>query len=430
TPSVAFTLNVTDSGNLSDSKTLTINLVGADDTPTLTASVTSATLTDTAANDAFAAVTGTLSTADRDTGDTATYSITGQTADISQAGFDQSLASTYGTLYLNSASGAYSFLANAGAINALQAGATPSVALTLDVTDSGNLSDSKTLTINLVGADDTPTLTASVTSATLTDTAANDAFAAVTGTLSTAARDTGDTATYSITGQTADISQAGFDQSLASTYGTLYLNSASGAYSFLANAGAINALQAGATPSVAFTLNVTDSGNLSDSKTLTINLVGADDTPTLTASVTSATLTDTAANDAFAAVTGTLSTADRDTGDTATYSITGQTADISQAGFDQSLASTYGTLYLNSASGAYSFLANAGAINALQAGATPSVAFTLNVTDSGNLSDSKTLTINLVGADDTPTLTASVTSATLTDTAANDAFAAVTGTLS
>src|SRR5436305_13513235 len=81
----------------------------------------------------------------------------------------------------------------------------------------------------------------------------------------------------------------------------------------------------------------------------------ADDTPTLSASVTSATLTDTAANDAFAGVTGTLSTADRDTGDTATYSITGGASDTSHADFDVSKTSAYGTLYLNSSSGAYSF---------------------------------------------------------------------------
>src|SRR5207248_2145939 len=184
--------------------------------------------------------------------------------------------------------------------------------------------------------------------------------------------------------------------SLASTYGTLYLNSSSGDRKCVAYANTINALQAGDTPAVSFTLNVTDSGSLSDSKTLTIHLVGADDTPSLSASVTSATLTDTAVNDSFADVTGTLSTTDRDTVDTATYSITGQVADNSHAGFDHSLASTYGTLYLNSSSGAYSFVAAAGAINALQAGDTPAVSFTLNVTDSGSLSDSKTLTIHLV----------------------------------
>ena len=120
--------------------------------------------------------------------------------------------------------------------------------------------------------------------------------------------------------------------------------------------------------------------------------------------MTSATLTDTAADDSFADVSGTLSTTDRDTVDTATYSITGGSLDNSHAGFDHSLdRPADGTLYLNSSSGAYSFVAAAGAIDALQAGDTPSTSFTLNVTDSGNLFDSKTLTIHLVGADDTPT---------------------------
>src|SRR5436305_14623910 len=98
----------------------------ADDTPTLSASVTSATLTDTAANDAFAAVTGTLSTADRDTGDTATYSITGQAADNSQLGFDQSKASTYGTLDRKERRVGKECIARSCAINEMQADDTPS----------------------------------------------------------------------------------------------------------------------------------------------------------------------------------------------------------------------------------------------------------------------------------------------------------------
>src|SRR5207245_2843739 len=117
---------------------------------------------------------------------------------------------------------------------------------------------------------------------------------------------------------------------------------------------------------------------------------------------------------------------DRDAGDTATYSITGGSADTSHAGFDQSASSAYGTLYLNSSTGAYSFVANAGAINALQAGSTPDVVFTLKVTDSGGLTDSKTLTINLVGADDTPALTASVGTTAWTEASGTGANTPVT----
>src|SRR5438874_1472434 len=103
----------------------------------------------------------------------------------------------------------------------------------------------------------------------------------------------------------------------------LFRSSSTGAYSFLANAGAINALQAGATPSVAFTLNRSEERRVGKECTPRSTPDRDKENPTLSASVTSATLNDTDANDAFAAVTGTLSTADRDTGDTATYSITG-----------------------------------------------------------------------------------------------------------
>src|SRR5437899_2408270 len=101
-------------------------------------------------------------------------------------------------------------------------------------------------------------------------------------------------------------------------------------------------------------------------------------TPTLAASVTSATLTDTAANDSFADVTGTLTTTDRDAGDSATYSITAGSLDNSHTLSLHDALPIYGTLYLSSTSGAYSFVAAAGAINALQAGSNPDVSFTLN----------------------------------------------------
>src|SRR5258705_794868 len=83
-------------------------------------------------------------------------------------------------------------------------------------------------------------------------------------------------------------------------------------------------------------------------------------------------------NDTFADVTGTLSTTDRDTGDTASYSITGGSTYKEHTGFLQSLTPTYCTLYLNSSTGAYSFVANASAINELHAGSNPAVVFTLN----------------------------------------------------
>ena len=409
---------------------ITVTINGTNDTPILSASLTSATYTDTAADDTFAAVTGTLSSTDRDAGDSATYSIAGQVADLSLAGYTVSKASAYGTLYLNSTSGAYTFVPNDTAIEGLKT--TDTTSFTLTVTDGTGGAASQTLTITLDGVNDTPVLSASLTSATYTDSAADDTFAAVTGTLSSTDRDAGDSATYSIAGQVADLSLAGYTVSKASAYGTLYLNSTSGAYTFVPNDTAIEGLKT--TDTTSFTLTVTDGtggpGGTA-SQTLTITLDGVNDTPVLSASLTSATYTDSAADDTFAAVTGTLSSTDRDAGDSATYSIAGQVADLSLAGYTVSKASAYGTLYLNSTSGAYTFVPNDTAIEGLKT--TDTTSFTLTVTDGtggpGGTA-SQTLTITLDGANDTPVLSASLTSATYTDTAADDTFAAVTGTLS
>ena len=111
--------------------------------------------------------------------------------------------------------------------------------------------------------------------------------------------------------------------------------------------------------STSFTLTVTDGtgGRGTASQTLTITLDGAERHPDLSASLTSATYTDTAADDTFAAVTGTLSSTDRDAGDSATYSIAGQVArPFARRLSTVSKASAYGTLYLNSSSGAYTFV--------------------------------------------------------------------------
>ena len=118
------------------------------------------------------------------------------------------------------------------------------------------------------------------------------------------------------------------------------------------------------------------------------------------ASVTSATYNDTAADDTFAAVNGTLTTLDRDAGDTAAYSVSGGASDNSLAGFDTSVAGDFGTLYLNSSSGAYRYVANDSAIEGLKT--TDHVDFTVSVTDGSGASDSDTLTITLNGVNDTP----------------------------
>ncbi|MDO6565421.1 VCBS domain-containing protein, partial [Amphritea sp. 1_MG-2023] len=220
----------------------------------------------------------------------------------------------------------------------------------------------QTFTVNVTGADDAPTLDA-ITSGSIAevDQSSTTSDANLSGTLSGADVDDGDTLIYGIdtgavTGTTA---------TLAGTYGTLTLDTATGDYSYSKDAAAIEALDAGDAVSDLFTLTVTDADGALVTQTFTVNVTGADDAPTLDAIISgSIAEVDQSSSTTDANLSGTLSGADVDDGDTLTYGIdtgavTGTTA---------TLAGTYGTLILDTSTGDYSYSKDAAAIEALDAG--------------------------------------------------------------
>jgi VCBS repeat-containing protein len=83
------------------------------------------------------------------------------------------------------------------------------------------------------------------------------------------------------------------------------------------------------------------------------------------------------------------------------YSLAGAVSDNSLAGYDVSKLTGYGTMYLHSTTGAYTFVPVSAAIEALKA--TTSVDFTFTATDDVP-SDTKTLSVTLNGVNDTPAL--------------------------
>ena len=122
-------------------------------------------------------------------------------------------------------------------------------------------------------------------------------------------------------------------------------------------------------------------------------------------------LTDTAAADSFTHQTGTLSASDVD-GDSRTYGINGgATVSFTANGvtYDRSKAGTYGTLYVESATGKYVFVPADAAINALSSNT--SETFTVTVSD-GALSDSRSLTIAITGTNDAPVMSSDARSLT------------------
>ncbi|WBY03784.1 DUF4347 domain-containing protein [Ramlibacter tataouinensis] len=154
---------------------------------------------------------------------------------------------------------------------------------------------------------------------------------------------------------------------------------------------------------------------LSNQLASTVTVTAVNDAPTLS-SPSPLTYNDDRFPQSFFAATGILTVSDLD-GAGALYGITGDSAAGAgaPAGMDRQKIGTYGTLYLNSATGAYSFVPDSAAINAVQAGQTPSESFTFTVSDLSGGSDTRTLTVNIVGANDSPILASASTEVSYTE---------------
>jgi hypothetical protein len=158
-------------------------------------------------------------------------------------------------------------------------------------------------------------------------------------------------------------------------------------------------------------ITVNDGVNNSNTTVARVSIDSVNDVPTL-ASITTGTVADAANSATLGATTnlfGTLSGADVDTGNTLSYTITGSSAasfTSSASGasvtYDLSKAGTYGTVYLNAATGKYLYVPNAVLVDQLAAGSNPSESFTFNVSD-GTATATQTYTINLTGANDVST---------------------------
>ena len=238
-----------------------------------------------------------------------------------------------------------------------------------------------TVADNAVPTLDTPTTVV------YTDTSANDNFATTTsgnatGTLS-GSDGNGDTLSYAISGGTV----SGDSVSKAGDHGTLTVVAASGEYTFVPDASAINGLTGNASDT--FTLTVSDGLVATPTEaTFTVNLVGANDTPTL-ATPAAASYINTLDDDTFDDATGALVFGDRD-GQTPAFGISGGT----DSGLTVSKAGDYGTLTVTKASGEYTFAPSDAAIEGLNSGST-SETFTVTASD-GVAAANATFTVNLI----------------------------------
>ena len=112
-------------------------------------------------------------------------------------------------------------------------------------------------------------------------------------------------------------------------------------------------------------------------------------------SISGLAFSDTSSDDSFTNETGALTATDSDSGDVLTYSISGGSANNGLAGYDLARSGSYGTLYLNSSTGAYAYVPNDSAIEGAKTSVSES--FTLAVSD-GAASATQTLTTSIESA--------------------------------
>jgi VCBS repeat-containing protein len=263
-----------------------------------------------------------------------------------------------------------------------------------------------------------PTLNA-VLGPTEIDTAIFDVFTATSGTFLASSPNANATLTFGIDGGTAGstvIDGVTYDISKAGPYGTLYVDSATGAYTFVPDSHAINALTAPTTTD--FTITVSD-GTLSADQTFTIAINGTNDAAIISGA-TSGTVTEASgiANTTLGtpSATGTLTNTDVDDAPNTFTAVSSPTAS----------ARGFGTFTMT-ANGVWAYTidqANS-AVQALNVGDTLTDAFTVTTIDG----TAQVVTVTISGANDAAVISGATTGSVIEDSGARCDAPTATGAL-
>ncbi|WP_316154520.1 VCBS domain-containing protein [Cupriavidus sp. BIC8F] len=368
------------SADQSAQQTIKVNITGANDHATITAS----------ANE-DKAVTEAGGAGNAETGDaSASGKLTVTDVDTGEAHFaevaPESLAGQYGTFSFNSNTGAWTYTLDNTKADALIAGQQVSDSLTVSSADQ---TAQQTIKVDITGANDHATITASASE----DKAVTEAGGAGNAEIGDAS------ASGKLTVTDVDTGEAHFaavaPESLAGQYGTFSFDSNTGAWSYTLDNTKADALIAGQQVSDSLTVSSADQ---SAQQTIKVNITGANDHATITASATE----DKAVTEAGGA-------GNAETGDaSASGKLTVTDVDTGEAHFaevaPESLAGQYGTFSFNSNTGAWTYTLDNTKADALIAGQQVSDSLTVSSADQ---SAQQTIKVDITGANDHATITAS-----------------------
>ena len=371
TEELTFTIGVADGNGGRDTGTLTITLVGGNDAPVINTIINPPDITDSTSNvNTPTFISGEITATDVDSDDNLTWSFT-----------SPDNVADYGEFRSSETAGVWRFTLNEG-IDRLAAGQTEELTFTIGVADGNGGSDTGTLTITLVGGNDVPVIDShSVAPRAITDTDGTSNVNTptfISGMFTATDVDIGDNLTWSFTSPDNVADYGEFSET-------------AGAWRFTLNEG-FDRLAAGQTEELTFTIGVADGNGGSDTGTLTITLVGGNDAPVINTIINPPDITDGTSNvNTPTFISGEITATDVDSDDNLTWSFT-----------SPDNVADYGEFRSSETAGVWRFTLNEG-IDRLAAGQTEELTFTIDVADGNGGSDTGTLTITLVGADDAPT---------------------------
>jgi VCBS repeat-containing protein len=443
TLTLTYTITVTDPAHATATQTVTVTIVGTNHTPVISSGPESASLTEFAdttgsssQNTTTPVPTGTIAFTDADQGDTHTLDVSvASTAWSGGAGIPAATQADLATALqttLNDSTGSgsggvdWTFSVADGDLDFLAAGETLTVDYNVAVKDATTQA-SQTVTVTVEGSNDAPLVTSGPGAASVEElpntngSSALDATSPVpTGTLSFTDVDLTNTHQIDISVASA-VWSTGFEvppdtqaDLVAALATTLHDTAGSGAgsidWSFSIPDRDLDFLAAGETLTVTYNVTVSD-GSASATQTVTITATGAEDG--LIVNPVAAAFADTAVQDVgqIVAAGNLIADAGDNGGDlSAILTVTDVNGDAANVG--QEIAGAYGTLFVDEG-GNYRYTAST-ALDLLQAGDHSTDQFTFTVTDDHGRSQSTTLSFDVTGADDAPTITAADTTGSIT----------------
>jgi VCBS repeat-containing protein len=293
-------------------------------------------------------------------------------------------------MQVNRTTGAYAYVKNAAAVEALDANESASETFVLTVSDGNGDPVAQTYTVGVTGADDAPVL-AVVPPGTVSEQESSSAVteSGLSGTLGGSDVDV-ESLTYGI----AEGQQEGDTVRKVGAFGTLTVHRVTGAFSYVRDASAVEAGIPSESATDQFVVTVSDGDGPLVGRTYSVTRNGANDAPTLEVPAP-VTLVDTMATDNFEPISGRLVGRDVDAGAVLRYGIAGV---VPSQGVS-TLVGPQGTLVVTNDGGGWRFVPNAPAIDALQVNVTNLLQVRV---DDGSASAQVSLVVRIEAANDRP----------------------------